>query len=40
MVIQTEVDGIVEKLQSRDLTVEPVSELVKDQEVLKEIKLV
>lgn len=40
VVIQTEVDGIVEKLQSRDFTVEPISELVKDQEVLKEIKLV
>lgn len=40
MVIQTERDDILAKLQSMDLTVEPVSEVENGKEILKAIKLV
>lgn len=40
VVIQTERDDIIAKLQSMDLTVEPVSEVENDKEILKAIKLV
>ena len=40
VVIQTERDDILAKLQSMDLTVEPVSEVENDKEILKAIKLV
>lgn len=40
VVIQTERDDIFAKLQSTDLTVEPVSEVENGKEILKAIKLV
>lgn len=39
-VIQTERDDIISKLQSMELTVEPVAEVENDKEILKAIKLV